>query len=156
MSINDKTIHRLYQGFIDKDFEVMQACYADDAVFSDPVFTHLDADRVRGMWQMFCVNGKDVKIRYRDVKVDQDRGEAFWEATYIFSGSGNRVENQICAKFKFRNGLIVEHIDSFDFYKWAKQALGFSGLLLGWTSFYKNKVSQKAMANLNRFMAQSH
>jgi hypothetical protein len=54
------------------------------------------------------------------------------------------VINKIKANFVFENGKIKEHKDSFDFYKWAKQALGFKGLLLGWTSFLHNKVKQQA------------
>ena len=40
-----------------------------------------------------------------------------------------------------RDGLIVDHVDSFDFHRWAGQALGPSGRLLGGTSFLRTPSS---------------
>ena len=34
--------------------------------------------------------------------------------------------------------------DSFDFYKWARQAFGLTGLLIGWTTYFKAKVPECA------------
>jgi hypothetical protein len=64
------------------------------------------------------------------------------------------VVNDIHASFRFENGLIVEHKDSFSFYRWARQALGTSGLLLGWTPMVRNRVRRQAAAGLEKF--QSH
>jgi len=80
-------------------------------------------------------------------------GSAEWIATYTFSASGNKVVNKIKGNFVFENEKIVQHKDSFDFYTWAKQALGFKGLLLGWTSFLHKKVKQGARSNLLKFMS---
>ena len=49
-------------------------------------------------------------------------------------------------------GKISEHIDVFDFYAWARQALGPVGLLLGWTPIIKGGVNKKANAQLDEFM----
>jgi hypothetical protein len=73
-------------------------------------------------------------------------------ATYTFSATGNKVVNKIKASFVFENGKIIHHKDSFDFYNWARQALGIKGLLLGRTSFLQRKVRQQARNGLVKFM----
>ena len=41
------------------------------------------------------------------------------------------------ATFKIADGLIVDHVDRFSFWKWSRQAIGTKGLLLGWTPFLR-------------------
>ena len=93
-----------------------------------------------------------VHSRWRAISWRNSCGSAEWIANYTFSQTGNKVENRIKANFEFENGKIVKHVDEFDFYKWSSQALGFTGKLLGWTSFLKNKVRQTAMKSLTDFM----
>ena len=57
------------------------------------------------------------------------------------------------AAFRFRDGLIVEHRDRFDFWRWSRQALGAPGLLLGWTPMLRNKVRAQAATKLALFRA---
>ena len=57
------------------------------------------------------------------------------------------------ASFRFADGLIAEHDDEFDFYRWSRQALGTSGLLLGWTPIVRNAVRRRAREGLDEFMA---
>jgi hypothetical protein len=61
------------------------------------------------------------------------------------------VINDIQAFFKIEDGKISQHTDSFDFYKWARQAFGLTGLLLGWTTFFKSKVQKNAMGSLEKY-----
>ena len=69
-----------------------------------------------------------------------------------FSVTGKKVVNHIKANFEFENGKIIKHNDHFNFYTWAKQALGFTGVLLGWTPFLKNKIRSTAANNLKALM----
>jgi hypothetical protein len=62
------------------------------------------------------------------------------------------VHNAIQAAFQFRGGLIVQHIDRFDLYAWARQALGLKGVLLGWTPFVQRAIRAQAMRGLDSFM----
>lgn len=133
----------------------MQQCYADEATFSDPVFINLNADKVRAMWEMFCLNGKDLIIEFKNIKANETNGSAEWIATYIFTKTGRKVTNHISANFTFKDGKIKTHIDSFYFYKWASQALGLPGLLLGWTGFIKNKIKQGGMQSLKNFISKT-
>jgi ketosteroid isomerase-like protein len=152
MNDNEKLIRHFYESFKNKDFKSMQSCYADNATFSDAVFQNLNAAQVRAMWEMLITRGKDLELRFQNIKADEKTGSAEWIANYTFSQTGNKVENHIKANFEFENGKIVKHVDDFDFYKWSSQALGVSGKLLGWTSFLKNKVRQKAMKSLEDFI----
>lgn len=152
MSPNQQLIKDFYTAFQQKDYRTMQSCYGDNAIFSDPVFEHLNADEVRAMWEMLITRGKDLQLEFKNIEANENTGSAEWIATYTFSASGNKVTNKIKANFVFENGKIKEHKDSFNFYTWAKQALGFKGLLLGWTSFLHNKVKQGAKNNLMKFM----
>jgi hypothetical protein len=51
----------------------------------------------------------------------------------------------------FKNGKIVRHRDQFNLWKWARQALGLKGLLLGWTPFLQNAVRAQAAKGLTIF-----
>jgi hypothetical protein len=54
---------------------------------------------------------------------------------------------------RFTDGLIADHVDAFDFHRWARQALGTSGLLLGWTPLLRNAVRRRARAGLDDYLA---
>ena len=107
------------------------ACYAPTVTFSDPVFPDLVGDQARGMWRMLCARGKDLRIEFRDVRAGDHTGSAHWEAWYTFSSTSKPVHNVIDATFTFSDGLIVTHVDRFDLYRWSRQALGVTGVLLG-------------------------
>jgi hypothetical protein len=81
-----------------------------------------------------------------------DSGTARWIAHYTFTQTGRPVVNDVRARFRFRDGLIVEHDDRFPFWRWARQALGTSGLLLGWTPHLRLNVHRQARASLQRAM----
>ncbi len=152
MNDNEKLIHHFYNSFNQRIHTEMQKCYADNATFSDEAFVNLNSAQVKAMWEMLCIRGKDLRIRFDNVNADDKIGSCNWIANYTFSQTGNTVENHIKANFEFENGKIIKHIDSFDFYKWSSQALGIAGKLLGWTSFLRNKVQKTAMKNLTDFM----
>jgi hypothetical protein len=63
------------------------------------------------------------------------------------------VHNSIDARFELRDGKIVKHTDSFDLRRWASQALGMKGKLLGWLPPVQNAIRKQADAGLRAFMA---
>ena len=131
----------------------MNDCYAEDIVFSDPVFMVLKGDEVRSMWEMLCKNAKDFSLTFSDIElIDEEYATCKWVATYTFSKTGKRVVNNIKAYMKFYEGKIVEHSDAFRLSKWIGQALGWKGVLFGWTGFMKKAVQKNAKKNLMRFM----
>ena len=150
---NADLIDRFYTAFAERDAETMAACYAPGVRFSDPVFTDLRGNAAGGMWRMLCEQGKDLRIEHSEVRCDDETGVAHWEAWYTFSATGKKVHNVIDARFRFEDGLIVEHADTFGFYRWSRQALGVPGLLLGWTPFLQNQVRKRAGKQLDRYLA---
>lgn len=148
MHPNQALIERFYSAFQRRDAVTMGACYHDDATFSDPAFGTLPAAETRRMWAMLCARAADLRLHFRDVTADDQRGRATWEADYTFSSTGRPVNNRITATFEFREGRIVRHVDRFDFWRWSRQALGPVGWLLGWSPWLQAKVRASALKGL--------
>lgn len=151
--INAQTIERFYQAFQQKNYEEMNSCYSDDIVFYDPVFELLEKGRAKQMWEMLCKSAKDLNIQYSNIKaLDEEYYTCDWVAHYTFSKTGRPVVNRVRAHMKMLDGKIVEHSDAFSLHQWASQALGFSGKLLGWNSFFQRKIKNTARRNLIQFI----
>lgn len=142
---NAALIARLYAALARRDAAAMAACYAPDATFSDPVFPSLDAAGVAAMWRMLCARGKDLRVVASGIEANDAAGRAHWDATYSYSATGRTIENRIDAAFVFRAGLIVRHDDRFDLWRWARQALGAPGWLLGWAPPMQRAIRAKAV-----------
>jgi len=155
--VNDQSalLNTFYQAFQARDGETMATCYHPQARFADPVFPDLSASEAGAMWTMLCKRGKDLRIEYRIQSVNENTAEVDWQAWYTFSASGRPVHNQIKARFEFRDGRIYRHHDDFDFPRWAKQALGFKGWLLGGTAFLRGTVQKSAAQSLRDFTTRS-
>lgn len=143
-----------YTAFQKLDYQTMNSCYSDDIVFSDPAFGMLEGEEVKAMWEMLCKNARDFSLSFTNIQmVDEEYATCNWTATYTFSKTGRKVVNYSKAFMRIRDGKIIEHSDAFKLSKWASQALGLKGALLGWTSFMKKKIQQNARKNLTDFMA---
>ena len=152
MHPNAQLLTDFYAAFAKRDAEGMVACYAKDVHFSDPVFTSLHGDEACSMWRMLCERGKDLRVEASGIEADDTTGKAHWDAHYTFSATGNHVLNRIDAAFTFKDGKIVRHVDSFDLYKWAGQALGLKGKLLGWLPPVQASIRKQGDAGLRAFM----
>jgi len=150
---NEALIRKFYEAFDRRDGETMAACYAPGAHFSDPVFTDLNGDEPGAMWRMLTGRADDLRVELLEHEADGDTGSARWLARYTFTQTGRPVVNDVRATFRFRDGLIAEHRDEFGFRRWAKQALGPTGLLLGWTPVLRSATRKRARAGLDEFMA---
>ena len=111
------------------------------------------------MWQMLCAatRGKgrqDWWLDFKDVRADAATGHVHWEAHYRFSATKRLVHNIIEADFTFTpEGLIASHKDSFDFWRWSRQALGMGGWVLGWAPFFNKQVRTQTRAALAKYLA---
>jgi ketosteroid isomerase-like protein len=152
---NQALIERFYEAFDRHDGDAMAACYAPGARFHDPAFGELNGDEPGGMWKMLTGRADDLRVRLVEHEADETSGSARWLADYTFTQTGRKVHNDVHARFRFADGLIAEHDDSFGFYAWARQALGPAGLLLGWTPLVQGKVRKQARAGLDEFMGTS-
>lgn len=148
-------VSRLYANFQALDGDAMAACYHPEATFSDPVFPELHGEEIGNMWRMLTTNARDLRISYHDIRADETTGSVRWEADYTFSKTKRPVHNVIDARFEFRDGLIVRHVDSFDLWKWTRMALGPTGVLLGWSPLVQGKIRNQAAYGLARFTRES-
>jgi ketosteroid isomerase-like protein len=148
---NRETIERFYAAFDRCDGAAMSACYAPDAHFRDPAFGDLEGDEIGAMWRMLTGRATDLKVELHEHDAADDAGSAHWIARYTFS-TGRPVINDIQAKFRFADGLIADHVDDFDFRRWAKQALGSSGHLVALLPPLRAKAHAQARGQLDEFM----
>ena len=153
MNPNEQLIHKFYTAFANADAQTMCKCYHTNIQFQDPAFGVLKSDDVCQMWKMLIEKSNgNLKIEFSDIKADDYSGTAKWIATYNFSKTNRKVINVIQAEFKFQDNLIIRHTDNFDIWKWSKQALGFKGLLFGWTGFMQKQIQKQAQASLKNFI----
>jgi ketosteroid isomerase-like protein len=150
---NGTVVQRLYAAIAARDGAAAAACYAPDAHFSDPVFGDLSGREPGAMWRMLAERSADLRVELLEHSADSDRGSAHWVAHYTFSQTGRPVVNDIRAEMRLADGLIVDHHDQFDFYRWARQALGPAGLALGWSPIIRGAVRRRARASLDEFLA---
>jgi len=152
MNPNEALITKFYTAFANADAQTMSECYHPKVHFVDPAFGLLKEKQVSDMWKMLISRSKgNIKIEFSDINADDFSGSAIWVATYNFSKTNRNVINKVAAEFVFQDGLIIKHTDTFDVWKWSKQAFGVTGYLLGWTGFFQNKVQEQALSSLKKF-----
>jgi ketosteroid isomerase-like protein len=147
---NRETIERFYEAFGQCNGAAMTACYAPDAHFFDPAFGDLHGADIGSMWRMLTSRATDLVIELHEHEADEETGSGHWIARYTFS-TGRPVVNDIQARFRFKDDLIVDHVDDFDFRAWAKQALGPSGHLVALVPPLRRKARAKALDQLEQF-----
>jgi len=152
-------LQRLYAAFERRDGEAMQALYAPQATFDDPVFSLHGAHEIGGMWRMLCRSARkrsrdEWSLKASDLHVEGDRGRAHWEVTYLYGTADRLVLNVVDSEFEFTpDGHILRHVDHFDFRAWAAQALGWPGRLFGGLTPMQRFVRRQAADKLARFLA---
>lgn len=149
----EQLINTFYTAFAKADWQTMADCYHADVQFSDEAFVGLKGKEVGAMWRMLIERSKgNLIIHFSNVQASAEKGTADWLAEYVFSATGRKVINHIHAEFEFKDGKIWKHTDSFNLHKWASQAMGFKGQLLGGFGFFRKKVQQTARLSLLKFM----
>ncbi|MDA0194528.1 MAG: nuclear transport factor 2 family protein [Bacteroidetes bacterium] len=147
-----KVIQSFYQAFKDHDVESMVQHYDLNVRFHDPAFGHLEGSDASNMWRMLIERGQNnFQIEYSDIRSIGDKVAAHWEAKYPFSKTGRMVHNKIDAEFEFVGDKIIQHIDTFNFWKWSSIALGTPGMLLGWSPIVKGKVRRQCLLLLSNY-----
>jgi ketosteroid isomerase-like protein len=156
MHPNQQLIQNFYEAFQQLDAVAMQRCYHKDIRFSDPAFPALNGPAAGAMWGMLTETLKKGnggwQLEFSQVQANDTHGSAHWEAHYTLTSTGNQVHNKIDARFRFQDGKIIEHVDSFDFYRWARMGFGFRGALLGWLPFFRKKVQATVNSLLMKYM----
>jgi ketosteroid isomerase-like protein len=123
MHPNATVLHRLFTALNHDDHATMAACYHPEATFHDIAFDLRRRPRIHGMWHMICERS-DVKATFEIVRADDREGWVNLVDDYTFSDTGKPVHNIIESRFRFKDGLIIDHTDTCDPRAWATMALG--------------------------------
>lgn len=118
-------VTEFYAAFVKQDTKSMEQLYSKDVKFQDAIFKYGDREGTMGMWNKILRDPKS-KFSFELKSVEGDVVTGHWKADYELLG--RKVHNEIDARMVVRDGKIVEHRDSFDWDKWAKQALPAGGL----------------------------
>ena len=119
MHPNAQLIEKFYTAFQSHNADGMCACYHPEVTFADPAFGTLRGAQATSMWRMLVERGKDLQVTFSNVQADDARGSANWEAKYSFGPKRRAVHNIIEAEFVFKDGLIFQHTDRFNFWRWS-------------------------------------
>ena len=146
-------IKKFYTSFSKGNAQGMTSCYHKDVTFQDPVFGKLNGDRACKMWEMLLSQKKaETSINFSNIVSNAQDGTANWIAKYQYGDKNRPVVNKVQAQFRFKDGKIISHTDTFDLWKWTRQALGISGYLIGWTPFMKNKIQATTNEKLDTYI----
>jgi hypothetical protein len=126
--------------------ETRDALYAENARFEDPVF-RLEGRDIGRMWKGLLGRAKNFSASYTIAQASSGQGTVEWTARYLFGGK-SPVVNVILSDLRWKDGLIVEQRDDFDFPRWAAQALGTPGRLFGRFGWFQRAVARKAAKGL--------
>jgi ketosteroid isomerase-like protein len=149
---NAELIEELYGALNRHDGEAMARLYDPAGRFHDPAFGELSGAEAGDMWRMLTARAEDLAVELAEHTADGETGTARWIARYTFTRTGRPVVNEVSARFRFADGRIAEHDDSFSFWRWARQALGPSGLALGLPPL-SSLVRRRAREDLAKFRA---
>lgn len=153
MADNAGLIRDLYEAMDRHDGETMAAMYDPNGSFSDPAFGELTGAEAGDMWRMLTGRAEDLRVELAEHSADGDEGSARWIARYTFTRTGRPVVNDVRARFRFKDGRIIEHRDSFPFWAWARQALGPPGAVLGLPPM-NLLIRRRAREDLSKFRAE--
>jgi ketosteroid isomerase-like protein len=151
MHDNLKLLVKFYTGFAALKADEMNSCYDERAEFSDPIFGDLDYEKTTAMWSMLTSSAENFELKFTNVKADDDTGSVEWIATYTFSKTGHKVTNRVRSQFYFHHGRIIRQFDYFDLLQWSRQALGPTGWLFGWCTFFKRGITKGALEKLSAY-----
>jgi len=153
---NKELIEKFYTSFSNGNANGMTECYHKNIQFQDPVFGKLKGVEAVKMWEMLLSKkSSTTKISFSGIETSENKGSVNWVANYVYGKEKRKVTNKVSANFKFKDGKIIEHIDTFNVWLWSKQALGTIGFLLGWTPFMKHKIQKTTKKQLEDFITKN-
>ena len=141
-----KALARFYDAFARRDGAAMAAMYTAHATFEDPVF-RLKGEEIGKMWTGLLGRARDFSVAYTIAQAASGRGTVEWTARYLFAG-GRPVVNVVVSEIAFEGERISRQVDSFDFPRWAAQALGTPGIVFGRFGWFQRAVSRKIARRL--------
>jgi hypothetical protein len=150
MHPNGLLLRRLFMALDVHDHQTMAECYAPAASFRDIAFNLEGKPKIHAMWQIIC-ESSDLRATFEVVHADDVEGRVPLIDHYTYRDTKFKVRNVIDARFRFENGLIVQHRDYCDAKAWAAMAFhgGVRGFLAGRFRFVRARAAE---AKLKAFM----
>jgi len=151
---NTELIEAFFTAFAKGNAEEMITCYHKDVTFQDPAFGTLKGDRAKQMWQMLLSQKSAAPVvSFSDViSLGDNMVGAKWRAKYFYGPKKRKVINHVKAVFTIKDVKIHKHTDSFNLWKWSRQAIGPVGLAIGWTPMMKAKIQSIANGKLDSYI----
>jgi ketosteroid isomerase-like protein len=150
MHPNGVLLQRLFTALDRHDHSAMGPCYQPTATFHDIAFDLEGRQRILAMWHMIC-EGSDIRVTFEAVHANDQDGRVALVDEYTFGDTGRKVRNVIDSRFRFNDGLIVEHRDFCDAPAWASMAIGgVSGLLAGRIRLLRSLKANKKLDSFVR------
>ena len=149
----DHLAYKFYAAFSAKDILRLKDYYHEELKFEDPAFGPLNKEKTVAMWTMLFESGSDLHVDFEILQASDEAASVQWTASYSFGSKKRKVVNHIKSHITFADGKIITHKDEFNLHNWAKQALGFSGWLLGGTAYFRKKLQAKTQHRLDKYMA---
>jgi ketosteroid isomerase-like protein len=149
MHPNAALLHRLFSALDNHDHMTMASCYHEAATFQDIAFSLRSKREIHSMWHMICDG--DIRATFEVTNANDHDGHVKLVDTYTFGATrdkpGRRVRNVIDSRFRFRDGLIIEHRDVCDPRAWARLAIGGpAGFLAGRIHFLRSWKAGQLLA----------
>ena len=129
----------------------MTACYAPGAHFRDPAFGDLEGDDIGAMWRMLTGRATDLKIELHEHEAGEESGSRPLDRPLHLLHRPPRRQRHPGQLPLRRDGRIADHVDDFDFRRWAKQALGAKGTLVALLPPLRAKARAQALGQLEAF-----
>jgi ketosteroid isomerase-like protein len=111
---------QFYTAFGQADGAGMQALYAPDATFHDPLFDLKGQSAVGGMWTGILKKGSDLHLSSKVLSAEGNTVKVAWTADYKLLG--RPIHNESITTMTMRDGKIASQRDDWSWSKWAKQA----------------------------------
>lgn len=168
--LTSQTLHRFFTALAERDSQGMLNCYAHGVRFEDPVFNLNGESEIMGMWALLFGHvglARERKnksqrdrptvwaVEFHTVKTLNNHGSVRWEATFRYAPTGRVVHNGVYSQFRFdEDGLILSQRDNFDFWRWARQAYGIVGMMIGWTPMMWDHAREQAEVSLQEVLTE--
>lgn len=150
---NKQVVEKFYEAFSRRNAAIMNSCYAEDIVYSNPVYGLLQGQEVHCMWELFCKEVHHFSLTFGTItEIDEEYITCNWTAKYNDIVTGRQIIKKAKAFMRINKGIIVEHSDAFNINTWMTQHFGWKGYLFGWTYYMKRSVFKKARKRLKTYM----
>lgn len=155
MSKEAQIVKEFYKALSKGDYQKVNSLYHDDAKYRDEIFD-LRGKEINALWYTATRPEMNLIAHCKSLKVDGDRVTTDWNISYTIDTLNRKVELDETGVFQFQDGKIINHKDSYDFWSWCAQSLGFIGKALGWSQWLKNRVRNQAKKSVlsNMYAAQ--